>query len=230
MFRFAHEHPSIVFFNVSIIPSTMRRSPATTMASPRSCLVALVLAAAVATSAGQDNSGGGEAAADDPFVSESCSTTEYPEVCSGALLPFASSFQGSRIKIAVAAATILMADLDAFLKELRALEAASPGKYDLAPCVQVAADGTEGQRERLARFKALGDAGDDKLGEREEELAEFGRWLAEVERGYDKCFTVATAIPNVEAELPSDEGVDHMTAISRDLAKGLVKAPDPAPV
>ncbi|XP_040384175.1 21 kDa protein-like [Oryza brachyantha] len=73
------------------------------------------------------------------FLRARCATTLYPDVCYDSLLPYASTFQASRVKLAVAAADVAAAHLRAFSARIKDLlvrrggggagseEAATPG-------------------------------------------------------------------------------------------------------
>ncbi|MBS2589741.1 hypothetical protein KFY49_25560, partial [Salmonella enterica subsp. enterica serovar 1,4,[5],12:i:-] len=63
-----------------------------------------------------DDAGGQPTAASSAtaFLRSRCATTRYPDVCYDSLLPYASTFQTSHVKLAVAAANVAAAKLRAF--------------------------------------------------------------------------------------------------------------------
>lgn len=55
-----------------------------------------------------------ESTSSSSFLRARCATTRYPDVCYDSLLPYASTFQTSHVKLAVAAADVAAAHLRAF--------------------------------------------------------------------------------------------------------------------
>ncbi|TVU23831.1 hypothetical protein EJB05_26214, partial [Eragrostis curvula] len=106
--------------------------------------------------------------ADDAFLRARCATTKNATTCYKALLPFASSFNGSQVRISFAATAVAFGQLRSFLAELRRLQAAggtgtgSPGDQALAGCVMAIVDGGEGEEEALSCLHRLEFPGSNK--------------------------------------------------------------------
>ncbi|KAL6642486.1 hypothetical protein ACP70R_020667 [Stipagrostis hirtigluma subsp. patula] len=170
------------------------------------CLIVLVLASTITTSIGQATAAAAAGATLTPaqaFLRERCNAVTYKDPCYNDLAPYADSFGGSRTKVAVASATILMAKLDAFDKELQGVNVKFPGKYQVDVCKKMVKDATEGQRERLARFKALEAIDDAKV--TANDIAELRKWATDTWMGYNKCDEDTETMPDVNEVLPSYE-------------------------
>ncbi|KAF0901345.1 hypothetical protein E2562_000229 [Oryza meyeriana var. granulata] len=91
------------------------------MAASTAPRIAAVYAAA------SPSSGGHSATSVTTFLRSRCATTQYPDVCYDSLLPYASTFQTSHVKLARVAADVAAAKLRAFSARIKDLLLHSAG-------------------------------------------------------------------------------------------------------
>uniref|UniRef100_A0A0E0IQ84 pectinesterase n=1 Tax=Oryza nivara TaxID=4536 RepID=A0A0E0IQ84_ORYNI len=95
------------------------------------------------------------------FLRSRCATTRYPDVCYDSLLPYASTFQTSHVKLAVAAANVAAAKLRAFsarINDLLAQGGAARVDAALKDCKSTISDAGDLARQSSAELGQL-DAG-----------------------------------------------------------------------
>uniref|UniRef100_J3N1E4 Pectinesterase inhibitor domain-containing protein n=1 Tax=Oryza brachyantha TaxID=4533 RepID=J3N1E4_ORYBR len=90
-------------------------------------LLFFVVASTTRVAAGESPAAAASSSSATTFLRSRCATTRYPDVCYHSLLPYASTFQTSHVKLAVAAADVAAAKLRAFSARIKDLLLRSAG-------------------------------------------------------------------------------------------------------
>uniref|UniRef100_A0A0D9XIB6 Pectinesterase inhibitor domain-containing protein n=1 Tax=Leersia perrieri TaxID=77586 RepID=A0A0D9XIB6_9ORYZ len=122
--------------------------------------IALALVNAVAVAEATAPCSTTESASSSAFLRSRCATTRYPDVCYDSLLPYASEFKTSHVKLAVAAADVAAAHLRAFSAKIKDLLLHTGGGredaalHDCASTISAAANLARRSSAELTRLDA----------------------------------------------------------------------------
>uniref|UniRef100_A0A0E0LSE8 Pectinesterase inhibitor domain-containing protein n=1 Tax=Oryza punctata TaxID=4537 RepID=A0A0E0LSE8_ORYPU len=122
------------------------------------------------------------------FVHSCCDKALYNHsgFCYDKLLPYADSFESNQVKVAEAAATILITNLQAFLDEMRKVQGGEgKGDQNLEACVNGFTDAT-GENITKKALDSLGRLAATRDGKRsKEDYENVEKWIKEVNKHYN---------------------------------------------